>query len=76
MNTVIQYRLLEENSAPGGIYKIYDKNEVVEVPQVGDSIPPEAGTARVIAVDDQIIPLVDAPSGHTERREIMIHLER
>jgi hypothetical protein len=76
MNTIIQYRLLEENSALGGIYKIYDKNEVVQVPEVGDSIPLEAGSARVIAVDDQIVPLVDAPSGHTERRQIMIHLVR
>jgi hypothetical protein len=76
MSTVIHYRLLEENSALDGIYKVYDKNEVVEVPKVGDSIPLEAGTVRVTAVDDQIVPLVDAPSGHTERREIMIHLER
>jgi hypothetical protein len=76
MNTVIHYSLLEENSTLGGIYKVYDKNETVEVPEVGDSIPLEAGAARVVAVDDQIVPLVDAPSGHTERREIMIHLER
>jgi DNA-binding NtrC family response regulator len=35
-----------------------------------------AGNARVVSIEDKIVPLDDVPSGKKERREILVQLER
>jgi hypothetical protein len=50
------------------------------VPKIGDVVSLEPaqlkGTARVVSIEDKIVPLDKVPSGNKERREILIHLER
>ena len=80
MNTLVEFQIIEVGSAYRGKYKVFESQETPLIPKVGEviSLSPVklTGKARVVSIEDKIVPLDVVPSGNKKRREILVQLER
>jgi hypothetical protein len=80
LNTFIEFQIIEVGSAYRVNIRFSKAQETPLIPKVGEviSLSPVklTGKARVVSIEDKIVPLDNVPSGNKERREILVQLER